>query len=426
MQIVSFFAENLKRLRVVEIRPTGPLVQITGANGSGKSSVLDAIYFALAGKKAIDRQPVRQGEEQATVRLDLGEVVVMRKFTPDGATSVTVEAASGARFPSPQAILDNLFGDLTFDPLEFSRMDSGERSDALRKLVKLPADTETIDSENARDFERRRDVNRDVAALRPRVAALRAKLPEKNPERVDVARLVAELQKAGEFNTLVERQRTMWANEDRDLERLKDSSAGILAKIAELQREQRRLETIIEAKEEEKARRTAPERAIDTADLVLAIDAGNLANREADEVARVVSELAGLEARLRDAENVSAQLTAAMDTRTAKRREALAAAPMPIDGLSFAEDFRVLYLGLPFEQASSAEQLRVSVAIAMAMNPKLRVLRIKDGSLLDENNLALIAKMAEAGDYQIWIERVDTSGRVGVVMEDGAVKLTEG
>ena len=65
--------------------------------------------------------------------------------------------------------------------------------------------------------------------------------------------------------------------------------------------------------------------------------------------------------------------------------------------------------------------MRVSVAIAMAANPKLRVLRIKDGSLLDENSLALIADMASENDYQVWIERVDTTGKVGVVMEDGAI-----
>jgi hypothetical protein len=81
----------------------------------------------------------------------------------------------------------------------------------------------------------------------------------------------------------------------------------------------------------------------------------------------------------------------------------------------------VTYRGLPFDQASSAEQLRVSVAIAMAAHPKLRVLRIKDGSLLDERSLAMLEEMAEAADYQVWVERVDTSGAVGIVMEDGAI-----
>jgi hypothetical protein len=81
----------------------------------------------------------------------------------------------------------------------------------------------------------------------------------------------------------------------------------------------------------------------------------------------------------------------------------------------------VNYNGLPFEQGSDAEQLRVSISIAMASNPKLRVIRIRDGSLLDENGLKLVAELAHEKDYQIWIERVDTTGSIGIVMEDGEV-----
>lgn len=104
-----------------------------------------------------------------------------------------------------------------------------------------------------------------------------------------------------------------------------------------------------------------------------------------------------------------------------KREQALSAASFPIDGLSF-DDEGVLYNGVPFAQASAAERLRVSVAMAMAMNPQVRVIRITDGSLLDSDNLRLIETMAKDKDFQVWIERVDESGEVGVVIEDGQVK----
>ena len=61
----------------------------------------------------------------------------------------------------------------------------------------------------------------------------------------------------------------------------------------------------------------------------------------------------------------------------------------------------------------------------MVANPKLRILRIKDGSLLDSKNLALLTKMADKYDYQIWIERVATDGKVGIVMEDGMVAAAQ-
>ena len=49
MQIVELRAENVKRLSAVTIRPTGPVVEITGKNEAGKSSVLDSIWMALGG-----------------------------------------------------------------------------------------------------------------------------------------------------------------------------------------------------------------------------------------------------------------------------------------------------------------------------------------------------------------------------------------
>jgi hypothetical protein len=58
----------------------------------------------------------------------------------------------------------------------------------------------------------------------------------------------------------------------------------------------------------------------------------------------------------------------------------------------------------------------------MANNNKVRVMRIKDGSLLDEDSLAVVAEMAHAHDFQVWIESVETSGNVGIYMEDGEVK----
>ena len=70
-------------------------------------------------------------------------------------------------------------------------------------------------------------------------------------------------------------------------------------------------------------------------------------------------------------------------------------------------------------------RLRVGIALAMKSNPRLRVLRIRDGSLLDDASMATVAEMAEANDFQVWIERVDTSGRVGFVVEDGSVRDAE-
>jgi hypothetical protein len=86
----------------------------------------------------------------------------------------------------------------------------------------------------------------------------------------------------------------------------------------------------------------------------------------------------------------------------------------------------VLYQGIPFIQGSAAEQLRVSMAIAMASNPKLKVILIRDGSLLDADNLKVIEEMARDKDFQVWIEAVRENGEIGIFIEDGMVKSIDG
>jgi hypothetical protein len=124
--------------------------------------------------------------------------------------------------------------------------------------------------------------------------------------------------------------------------------------------------------------------------------------------------------QLADAQHEQAMYGAKIDALDNRKAQAVRDAAMPIDGLAF-DDTGVTYRGVPFKQASAAEQLRVSLAMAMALNPKIRVIRITDGSLLDSANMQLIADMAAGRGFQVWVERVDESGAVGVVIEDGAV-----
>jgi chromosome segregation ATPase len=422
MKILRFAAENIKKLKVVEIVPDGSVVQITGPNGSGKSSILDAIYYALAGTKGIPSEPIRHGESNASIKLDLGDVTVTRKFVGEN-TTLHVEAANGARFPSPQRMLDDLLGALTFDPLEFSRMEPRRQLETLRHLVTLDQDIDALDAQNKTDYDQRTIVNRRVKELQAQVDAIEID-PNLPGERIDVSELSAQIEAAGQHNLArVEQQQEL----DRLKALAKETDEAIGAQRAridhlrqELKEAEGRLKTLVDQLVVQKNSVTqfppipAP---METAAIRQQIDAAAETNKAID--AR--DHRKELQRHLKEAEQASQELTKAMDERTALKQATIEQAKMPVAGLGFGED-GVTYQGLPFDQASSAEQLRVSVAIAMAANPKLRVLRIKDGSLLDEKNLALISGMATEQDFQIWIETVGTHGPVGIVMEDGEIK----
>lgn len=434
MKILSLTAENIKKLKVVTIKPSVAIVEITGANGSGKSSVLDAIYYALAGTKDIPSQPIRSGQKTAVVKLDLGEITVTRKFSADteSGTSLVVEARNGARFSSPQKMLDELLGKLTFDPLAFSRMEPKQQLEQIRSIVTLDEDIDTLDAANDADFDKRTQLNREIKSLDARAAGL--VIPDGTPdEEISITALVDELEQLGETNRGIEQDRA--------------SRRRVAGEIETQRREVTRL-----LKEAERLREQASQ--IEKNVLRLEAQADGLSN-EADTFAENLAEITPtIEPEIKDGTEIKKKIEAArvtnsnvigkknrdgiwehaknlrqqvedlvqaMQVRVFRKNQAIAAAKMPIDGLSFG-DGEVIMNGLPLNQASSAEQLRVSVAVAMAANPKLKVLRIKDGSLLDHAGMEILRTMVGAADYQVWIERVDSSGKVGIVMEDGEVK----
>jgi RecA/RadA recombinase len=430
MKILRFTAENIKKLKVVSITPTGAVVEITGPNGSGKTSVLDAIYYALGGAKDIPTQPIRRGQTKAHVALDLGDITVIRKFSKDTGTSLVVEAKNGARYPTPQRMLDELLGKLTFDPLAFSRMEPKKQLEQIRSMVKLELDIDALDRENASDFEKRTDLNREIKSLAAQGFGFT--FPEDTPdEEIDISKLAGELEEIANKNAAIvteQARRTRVALEIsdgvREAERIRIEKARLereidvlVARAADLEEKAKAIDNI--ADRERNALNSLPAigESLDSSEIRTLMSQAQVINQAVAKKKQQSAIFAQAKTRRAKVE----ELTEAMAARTNAKQTAIAAAKMPIDGLSFG-DGEVVYNDLPFSQASAAEQLRISVAVAMAANPKLRVLRIEDGSLLDTNSMKILASMAEAADYQVWIERVDTTGKVGIVMEDGHVK----
>lgn len=432
--IIKLVASNFKRLRGVEITPDGALVQITGDNDQGKSSVLDAISALIEGAEHIQAEPIRKGWDKARIYAELGEgdkvsLIVQRKFTANNRVgTLSVETPDGARLPSPTAVLNAFMGVLGFDPLEFSRMKPEEQYDALRRAVPLEEDIDHLDQLNAGDFGRRTDINREAKTLRAQAEGIRVEegLPE---ELLDTSALVDELQMANETNANVERERQRRVVRRRDVDRKLEQAEHDRGRI-------RRLEQEIEAL------RASVQEAVDGSDEILrelaelpelpppldlqAIRAKLPAAEETNRKIAQRERRKQLEAEAEAKEAAALDLTQAMEARTKVKEEAIAKAKMPVEGLGFGRDSKgngvVLMDGVPFDQSSTSKQIRVGVAIAMAANPKLRVILIREGSLISEPNLAILAEIAREHGFQIWVERVDTSGTVGFVIEDGAVK----
>jgi len=411
VKILRLESENVKRLHAVEIAPNGDIVIVAGNNNQGKTSVLDSIEYALAGKRAAPSRPVREGEDSARIVCDLGDIIVKRVFKKDGKTSLTVENRDGDLKKSPQALLDGLVGELSFDPLEFLRMSKVAQVALLKTLGGL--DFAELDAEREAEYARRTENNRAVKSLASRLEDAKS-YPELPAEEISVSDLLAKNKEAQDAH----RDYSYRAKEADDVGRmLEDLEREIAAEAEALEKKRKKLESSrasyairLEALKSER------EKLPDTEKLRQQLDTAEETNRKI----RANSEYNAIAAQLEAAKGVSENLTKRIQTIDSEKREALAKAKLPITGLSLDGD-EVTYEGVPFEQASSSQQLRVSLAMGMALNPKLRVLLIRDGSLLDETNLSLIAHMAAEHDCQVWIERVGKDGKATVVIEDGEV-----
>jgi ABC-type dipeptide/oligopeptide/nickel transport system ATPase component len=424
MKILKLTAENVKKLRAVEITPQGDIVTIAGKNGQGKTSVLDSIWWALAGGAAIQKEPIRKGQTKARVRLDLGEIVVERRFS-EGGSQLFVESKEGARYPSPQTMLDKLLGELSFDPLAFARMTPRDQFDELRRIAHLEVDIDNLDLLNQGDYAKRTDLNRDAKSKRAQAEAITVAtgLPEDTVNENDILNRITS---AAERNSLIEKHRAKREEAKEKIGLIAEDALRTRARAEQLRAEAQACDkeaADLDAKAE--SQRKAFE---DQEPLPEPVDI--TAVRVELDAARSTNRLIVMREHRRDVEREAVALerqaqgiTELMDERTKFKMDAISKAQMPVEGLGFGEGL-VTYRAIPFEQCSSAEQLRVSLSIAMAANPKLRVIRIQDGSLLDEDSLAAIATMAKAGDYQVWIETVSDDGKVGIVIEDGMVKST--
>ena len=408
LRIVRLEAENFKRLKAIDITPApgAATVTIAGRNAQGKSSVIDAIWAALANtaqaKGTGTTRPIRDGEDRATVRVDLGDFTVTRTWSGDK-TQLAVTTADGARFTSPQRMLDDLIGRLSFDPLAFASLPPKHQQAQLLDLVDLPFDPDELADERASKFAERTEIGRQQKQLNGQLAGLPPMNNDVGTEERSAARLFARLQNARE-------QDARWRDAQRDVKSAEQRVAEARSALAEAEDDlagaHAEMEDLVEVD---------PQEIVDAEAQIRDLDETNAAIRANQERVRVAESLTAANVKW---ENLTTELVDLDNQRT----NGLAAAQFPIDGLGF-DDGGVTYNGVPFTQASAAEQLRVSVAIAMALNPRVRVIRIADGSLLDSGNLALIGEMAADRGYQVWIETVRDAGvdGPGVVIEDGQV-----
>lgn len=395
--------DYFKRTVSVDIMPQGNVIEVRGPNAQGKTSILDAIRHAAEYKAAKNgtSRPIHDGADKASIIMTLDDGVTISRVWTDNDKPPTfkVESADGLRYPSPQKLIDEVIGSLSFDPLAFANAPVKDQLKLLLDVVDLPFDPDELTAKRKELFDSRTAVNRRVKELEAQVAAMPVPSADLPLEEISSASVLAELRAVEDRNRgLVSIGDALQGARDEASDLGFDGVVGFVAQaIAAL-----------------------PERGDvqQFQDKLTNLEATNAQIRTGAARRQLVGQLT----HFTDQAN---GLTASIEALDAGKAAAMRAAKLPIPDLGFDDD-GVTYQGVPFSQASAAEQLRVSIAMAMALNPGLRVLRVTDASLLDATSRALVEQMADTNDYQIWLEVVadapgEGNGTVSFFIEDGSV-----
>ncbi|MFL5607715.1 MAG: AAA family ATPase [Gemmatimonadaceae bacterium] len=432
---IALYASNIKRLTAVRIDFTGGVVQITGKNDQGKSSVLDAIIWALGGKARIQFKPIRAGEESAVIQLKVGKFLVTRTFKTDEqgdyTTSLRVEdAETGARHPRAQEILDRLLAGIAFDPLEFARAEPRRRLEMLKRFIPN-FDFATHEAERARDFEERTAINRDVKKMEAQLAGFT--ITQEVPEpKIETRSLEEQIEASRVENVKIQERIQARAALRTKMATWEEARTRALAEAAALRHRAGEIEAAAQVYknqlDEAKARfEEKPEepQLIDASAIAARLEDARNARAAYESYKAKVEARNKYAAELEDMKKSSIDLTKAIEARDERKRQAIAEAKLPFPGLEPTVD-DVLLNGVTIDQASSAQKIQAGTALAFAGEPELRLCLIHDGSLLDEDAMRALEAEAKARDFQVIIERVSPS-EVGsvVVIEDGHVKGQE-
>ena len=427
MRILRLEAENFKKLVAIDITPTGDIIHITGKNGAGKSSVLDCIVALLCGEKAIEAVPVRKGQKKGKIKaelgtIDMGEYTVTRSFT-EGNTYLKIETKEGHAVKTPQKFLDQLVGKISFDPLAFiNDQDAKQQRNTLLQLINISVDD--LDQEEKRLRKEREEVGRELKKQEGLVQGLSSHPNITETEEISMADL------SKQYNEAVWKNAKLNSRAG-ELAHIKSIAMGDIERVKELRKMAQQYTDDADALEETLVKRKVQytemkaeldkEKVIDIGDLTTQMQSAEVKNIKIRQNKAMSVALDALDKVRTDYEGFTASINKVIE----QRQKVLESTPMPIPGLTF-DDNELIYNGIPLIQCSDGEKLMVSMAISMALNPTLRVLRIKDGSLLDAGNRQILKKMIKDQDYQLWFESVDDAGKVGIYIEEGHVTAVKG
>ena len=457
MKTTKIRIKNLFGISETEL--DGKSIEITGTNGTGKTSVIDAIKYALTNGSDRD-YIIKQGESEGEIIIetDTGLYIDRRKRT-NKADYKSVKDG-GREVQGPEAMLKTLFTPLQLDPVKFIQLDKKEQNRMILDLVEFDWDLNwikeqfgeipegvdytqnilqvlnDIQADNGAYFQSRQDINRDLRNKRAFVEEIAENIPAgydaEKWEKYNLGEAYRKIEQAKEINSRIERaglfkdsynnkvrgyeaEKELEISAEKDaiaaerdnltstIERLKAEIKAAEDKLLTLDDRLKDKVNLAESRYNEKIAKLDSD--MQTADKYIGMEPVDV--REDEEEVRTAEEMRkhlNEYKRMQDLEedcgrlrDISEELTRKIELARNLPGQILETATLPVGGLT-VENGIPLIRGLPVSNLSEGEKLELCVEVALSKPSNLQVILI-DGAekLSDENREKLYKKCRERG-----------------------------
>lgn len=411
--ITALEAENVKRIKAVALTPapTG-LTLVGGNNNQGKTSVLDALAWALGGDRFRPNAAQRDGAvAPAHLKVTLSNGVVVERKGKN--STLTVTDPTGRR--SGQQLLNAFIEPLALDLPRFMEASDKEKADILLRIIGIGTELHVRDREIKSLYDKRTFTGQ-LAQQKKHFAEELIYYPEAPEEPVSASDLIHQQQEILARNGENQRKRNQLVQLTDLLERQKKVVADL---EFQLSTEKQRLTTM---QADVKIAQTSAENLQDESTAEL--EASIRGIEETNQKVRANLEKARAEDEAAQYASDYDKLTEAITQKRADRMALLNGADLPLPELS-VEDGALTYKGKHWRDMSGSDQLRVAAAIVRRLNPDCGFVLLDKLEQMDMDTLTEFGRWLEAEHLQAIATRVSTGSECQIIIEDGMVKDAE-
>lgn len=401
--------ENVKRVKAVTIEPTSNGLTILGGNNNqGKTSVLDAIAWALGGNKYKPSKPARDGSmNPPTLRLELSNGLIVERKGKNSDLKVTDPSGQKAG----QQLLDSFVEELALNLPKFIESSAKDKANTLLQIIGVGEKLWELDRKEEQLYNERRTIGQ-IADQKKKYAAEQPQYPEAPNELVSIADLIHEQQEILARNGENAKKRQNRENivnslhlSEARLKQLKEQLAQEEATHEKLMGDyiaaNKSIEDLVDESTEE------IENSIANIEEINRKVRANLDKEKAEEDAKQYKS---------QYDNLSAEIQKVRDERTSL----LDSADLPLPGLS-VEDGELVFEGQKWDNMSGSQQLRVSTAIVRKLKPECGFVLLDKLEQMDIPTLTEFGKWLESEGLQAIATRVSSGEECQIIIEDGYV-----